>query len=134
MSVEIRPEFRPPLEGLTFAAEGKALADVIHRIHSYSKKQGLRPLTDFLDQRDVDDVDPDSSEWRAARGDWYPPAEGLAAVQALTRSIESDPKAANRWSKEDPDGLETLLDDLKELARCLEVAAARGAEFRLDLG
>jgi hypothetical protein len=52
----------------------------------------------------------------------------------LAEAIRADPKAEQRWNKEDPDGLETLLDDLDELARCLEQAAAKGAQFRLEIG
>jgi len=134
MSVEIRPEFHPPIRGLVYQAEGKALADRIQSIHTFSRKRGIRPITDFLDNRDMpdDDVDPDESE--AARSDWYSPTEGLQAVRALVQAIQSDSKIAQRWNKDDPDAVETLLDDLEELARCLEVAAAREAQFRLEVG
>jgi hypothetical protein len=133
MSTEIRPEFHPPVRGLVYQVEGKALADCVRRIHSFSRKQGLRPITDFLDNRDMPEEDDDEA-WKAARSDWYPPAEGLQAVRALVAAIQADPKAAQRWNKEDPDGLEILLADLEELARCLEEAAAHGVQFRLEVG
>ena len=134
MGLEIQPEFHPPVRGLVYQAEGKALADAIRSIHAFSKKRGIRPLTDFLDNRDMPEEDVDEDEWIATRSDWHSPAEGLQAVRALTEAIRADPKAAQRWNKEDPDGLETLLDDLDELARCLEESASRGVQFRLGIG
>ncbi len=133
MSVELRPEFNPPVRGLVFQAEGKALADQLRRIHSFSTKRGLAPITDFLDNRDVNEDGVVDEEEHGPRSDWHAPAAGLQAVQALTAAMQADPKASQRWNKEDPDGLETLLADLEELARCLEAAAAQGAQFRLDL-
>jgi hypothetical protein len=133
MSVEIRPEFKPPIPKLVYQAEGKALADLIRSIHSFSKKKGIRPITDFLDNRDMSDDDFGSDAWKAARNDWYPSSEGLQAVRALVEAIQADPKTTKRWNKEDPDALETLLDDLEELAKCLEAAVAKGSQFRLDL-
>jgi len=134
MSVEIRPEFHPLVSGLVYQAEGKVLANRIRTLYSFCKKRGIRPITDFLDNRDVPEGDVDDGEWRAARSDWYSPAEGVRAVRALIEAIRSDPKAARRWNKDDPDGLETLLSDLAELARCLEDAASRGVQFRLAIG
>lgn len=134
MSEEIRPVFKPKVSGLVYDAEGKGLADQIRRIHSYSKKNGPRPLTDFLDNRDMPEEEEfDEDEWAAGRSDWHAPAEGLAAVRALMQAVQSDPKTAQRWNKEDPDGLETLMGDLEALAECLEVGAAQGVQFRLDL-
>jgi hypothetical protein len=134
MSNEIRPEFHPRVRGIVYQAEGKALADCIRGIHTFSKKRGLRPITDFLDNRDMPEEDVDDDEWKAARSDWYPPTEGLQAVRALVEAIQADPKAAQRWNKEDPDAVETLVADLEELARCLEDAASHGVQFRLEIG
>jgi hypothetical protein len=132
MSEEIRPVFRPRVGGLVYEAEGKTLARQIRKIHAFSKKRELRPITDFLDNRDVPEDDFDDDEWQAARSDWHPPAEGVQAVRALLEAIRSDPKAAQRWNRDDPDGLETLLSDLEDLARCLEAATSHGVQFRLD--
>lgn len=122
MGVEVRPLFQPPVRGLLYQSEGKALADALRRIHTFSSKNGLRPITEFMG----DDEDEEAV--------WYPSAEGVQAVRDLTAAIRADPKADQRWNKDDPDGLETLLDDLDELARCLEQAAAKGSQFRLDIG
>ncbi len=121
MGVEIRPLFEPPVRGLLYQAEGKALADALRRIHTFSAKRGLRPITEFFGEDEDTTV-------------WHPAAEGLQAVRDLAAAIREDPKAQQRWNKEDPDGLETLLDDLDELARCLELAAAKEAGFRLEIG
>jgi hypothetical protein len=133
MSMEIRPEFQPAVPGLVYGAEGSALADRIRSIHTLSKKRGIRPLTDFLDNRDIgEDDDPDAMA--ETRTDWYTPAEGLDAVRALIEVLQADPKIGQRWSKEDPDALETVLNDLEELVRCLEKAESRKAKFRLQIG
>lgn len=132
MGVEIRPEFHPPTGDIVFQAEGKVLADRIRSIHSYSKKRGITPITDFLDNRDMPE-DEDFDDWKATRTDWYSAADGLQAVRALMDAVRSDPQVAKRWNKEDPDAVETLLNDLQELVRCLDVAKARGVQFRLDI-
>ncbi len=129
MGVEIRPEFNPTVRGLFYQAEGKALADRIRSIHSFSKKHGIRPITDFLDNRDMPEDDIDEDEWQAARSDWYSPAEGLRAVRELIAAIKSDPKVAKRWGD-----METLFDDLDDLARCLREATTHGVLFRLEVG
>jgi hypothetical protein len=134
MSVEIRPEFEPPGRGPVYQAEGKALADRIRAIHTFCKKRGIRPITDFLDNRDMPEDDLDEDAWKAARRDWYPAAVGLDAVRALMTANRSDAKVMERWNRDDPDAVETLLDDLEQLARCLEAAAAGGVRFRLDVG
>ena len=89
-------------------------------------------MTDFLDNRDVEEME-DEEEWKAARSDWYEASEGVKAVKELVEAIRADPKAGKKWNKEDPDGLETLLDDLEALAKCLEAAAKREVKFRLEL-
>ncbi len=86
MGVEVRPLFEPPIGGLLFEAEGKALADSLRRIHSFSGKRGLRPITDFVTAED----DPKAS--------WHPAAEGLQAVRELAEAIRADPKAKQRWN------------------------------------
>jgi hypothetical protein len=133
VSIEIRLEFQPPIRGIVYQAEGKALASRLRSIHSLSKKRGIPPITDFLVNRGVSEEDAESDEWKAARRDWHPPADGLQAVRALREAIQSDPQIARRWTKDDPDAVETLLDDLDELARCLEAAARKGVQFRLDV-
>ena len=134
MSVEIRPVFQPKVPRLVYQAEGKALADCLLKIASFSKKNGLRPITDFLDNRDMPVDDFDEVEWEAARSDWHSTSEGLDAVRALVKAIQVNPKTAQRWNKEDPDALETLRDDLEELARCLELASKQKVQFRLEVG
>jgi hypothetical protein len=134
MGVEVRPEFHPPVSGLVYQAEGKALAKAIRAIHTFSTKRRIRPITEFLDNRDMPEDDTDHDQWEAKRSDWHSPAEGLQAVQALVEAVQSDPRAAERWNRKDPDGLETLLDDLEELAHCLEEASSRGVRFRLEIG
>lgn len=133
MGVEIRPIFQPPVRGLVYEAEGKVLAQQIQRLHTFCIKQGIRPITDFLPQDDMDE-DGDMPDVVPASSDWHSPADGVTAVRALRNAIAADPKAAERWNKRDPDGLETLLNDLDALASCLEAAATHGVQFRLDIG
>ena len=134
MGVEVSPEFNPRVPELVQEAEGKTLAQNLLRIQSFSKKSGIRSITDFLDNRDLpDDVD-DFESWAESRTDWYTADEGLQAVESLLKAIRSDAKAAQRWNKGDPDGLETLLFDLDDLARCLRKAVSRGVKFRLGAG
>ena len=56
------------------------------------------------------------------------PSDGLAAVRGLLDALQDE---ATRDGLSDA---ETVVSDLEELARCLEAAAGRRPEFRLDAG
>jgi hypothetical protein len=139
MGVELRPVFQPVLRGLVYQAEGKALVDDLEMLEAIAAAHGTTPLSAFMDPRQPpDDFEPDEDfdgdpetyvdqacgPWT----DWFPAGEGLAAVRSLLAALQDGP---TRDALSDP---ETVVNDLEELARCLEAAAGRQVSFRLDAG
>src|SRR5262245_28684365 len=136
MGVELRPVFQPALRGLVYQAEGKAVVDDLEALEAIAAEHGITPLSTFMDPRQPpDDFEPDEDfdgdpetyldqacgPWT----DWFPAQNGLAAVRGLLDALRDEPTR---------DGLsdaETVVNDLEELARCLEAAAGRQAKFRL---
>lgn len=137
MGVELHPVFQPPVRGLIYRAEGKALIDDLDALERLAAARRQTPLSAFMDPReppedfepDEDfDGDPDTFVEEACGPwtDWFPASEGLAAVRTLLAAL-ADEEARETLS--DP---ETVLNDLEELARCLEAAANRKSKFRLE--
>jgi hypothetical protein len=139
MGVELRPVFQPAVPRLVYQAEGKALVDDLEMLEAIAAANGTTPLSAFMDPRQPpDDFEPDEDfdgdpetyvdqacgPWT----DWFPAGEGLAAVRGLLDALQDGP---TRDGLSDP---ETVVNDLEELARCLEAAAGRQAKFRLDAG
>ena len=136
MGVELRPVFRPALSGLVFQAEGKAVVVDLEVLEEIASARGSTPLSAFMDPRQPpDDFEPDEDfdgdpetyldqacgPWT----DWFPARDGLLAVRALLDALRDDP---TRGMLSDA---ETVGFDLEELARCLDVAVDRKADFRL---
>ncbi len=75
-----------------------------------------------------DDADFDFDEWQAHWTEWFSPAEGLQTVRGLLDAVRAVPPTGKRLKD-----AETVVHDLEELARCLEVAEEKGARFRLEV-
>jgi hypothetical protein len=139
MGVELRPVFRPTVRGLVYQAEGKALVDDLEALEEIAAAHGLTPLSAFMDPRQPpedfepgEDFDGDPETYvDLACGpwtDWFPARDGLRAVRGLLKVLQ-DEAAQDRLSD-----AETVVFDLEELARCLQVAVSRKARFRLAVG
>lgn len=139
MGVELRPAFQPVLSGVVYQAEGKALIDDLEALEELASELGITPLSAFMDHREPPDdfepgedfdgdpetyVDQACGPWT----DWFLAADGLAAVRGLLDAVQTD-VGRDRLSD-----AETVVHDLEELARCLEVAVSRKAKFRLAAG
>lgn len=61
--------------------------------------------------------------------EWFDPADGRAAMQALADHIKASPKATKRLDQ--PAGVAA---ELEEMARVLGAAATQGVKFRLQMG
>ena len=138
MGVELRPRFRPAIPRLVYQAEGKAVIDDLEALDQIAAGSGGTSLGAFMDPRQPpDDFEPDEDfdgdpetyldqacgPWT----DWFPARDGLRAVGVLLDALRAE---AARGRLTDADAVEY---DLQELARCLEVAAGREAEFRLEV-
>jgi len=60
--------------------------------------------------------------------EWFEPAKGQAAMQALADHVKANPKAAKRL-----DEPAELVAELEEMARVLGAAAVQGVHFRLQM-
>ena len=139
MGVEMRPVFQPALPGLVYQAEGKAVVDDLEALEGIASEYGVTPLSAFMDTRqppedfepDEDfDGDPETYLDQACGpwSDWFPARDGLRAARGLLAALQD---GSTRDSLSDA---ETVVQDLQELARCLEVAVSRNAKFRLAAG
>jgi hypothetical protein len=139
MGVELWPVFQPVIPGLVYHAEGKAVIDDLEALEAIALEHGITALTVFMDPRQPpEDFEPDEDfdgdpetyldlacgPWT----DWFSAADGLRAVVGLLAAVR-DGSAQDLLSD-----AETVVHDLEELARCLEVAARREARFRLAAG
>ena len=139
MGVELRPVFQPTLGGVVYMAEGKAVVDDLEALEEIAAKRGIKPLSAFMDPRQPpedfepgEDFDGDPETYLdLACGpwtDWFPSRDGLRTVRGLLDALQDD---ATLESLSDP---ETVVQDLEELARCLETAVSRKAKFRFAVG
>ncbi|OAI51282.1 hypothetical protein AYO44_05115 [Planctomycetaceae bacterium SCGC AG-212-F19] len=132
MSLGIYPVFEPKQKGTKFDAPGEVLAANFKALDLIARSATLTPFTAFADNRpipedfygDPDDLAEVMGEWT----EWFDPAAGQAAMQALADHIRASPKAAKRL--DDPAG---VVAELEEMARVLGAAAAQGLQFRLEM-
>ncbi len=132
MSLGIYPVFYPPLTVTTFDELGESLAANFETLDDIASAAGLSPFTAFADSRPVPDgFDGDPDELAALLGEsteWFDPADGRAAMQAIADYVRANPQLANRLT-----GAEWVVEELVELARILGVAAEHGVRFRLEM-
>lgn len=125
MGIGIYPVFLPDVPNASFLGDGKLLAAEFQRLDDIARAADVRPFTSFGDNRPVpEDFDGDPDELEDLLGEWdewFSPADGLHTLDALIAALASDPDA------------DDLLYEVNELARCLRVAAAAGAQFRLEM-
>ena len=133
MSLGIYPVFKPALTGTGFRALGEVLAADYQALDTIAGTAKLTPLTAFADNRPVpDDFDGDPDELGEVMGEWtewFDPAAGQAAMQALADYIKANPKAGKRLKHSS----KKVVEELKELARVLAAAASEGVRFRLEM-
>lgn len=139
MGVELWPVFKPAIPKLVYQAEGKALIDDLEVLEEIAAEHEIPPLSAFMDPRqppedfepDEDfDGDPETYVDQACGPwtDWFAASDGLRTVRGLLDALQ-DESTCDRLSD-----AETVVPDLEELARCLEVAVGRNARFRLAAG
>jgi hypothetical protein len=108
------------------------LAVNLETLDKIARSAKLTSFTAFADNRPIpDDFDGDPDELAEVMGEWtewFDPTEGLAAMRALADHIKGSPKAGKRLDR--PDG---VVEELREMARVLGVAAKQGVRFRLEM-
>ena len=132
MSLGIYPVFEPACKGTKFDALGEVLAANFESLDKIARSARLTLFTAFADNRPIpEDFEGDPDELAEAMGEWtewFDPAEGRAAMQALANHIRADPKAGKRL-----DGPTEVVSELEEMARVLGAAAKQGVRFRLQM-
>jgi hypothetical protein len=132
MSLGIYPVFHPKLKGTAFKSIGEVLASNFETLDRIAHRAKLRPFTAFADTREIpDDFDGDPDELAEIMGEWtewFDPADGRVAIQALADYIKTNPKATKKL-----DGAASTVEELEELVRVLVVAETEGVRFRLEM-
>jgi hypothetical protein len=132
MSLGIYPMFEPKLKGTKFDALGEVLAANLEALNKIARLARLTPFTAFADNRPIPDgFDGDPDELTEVMGEWtewFDPAVGRAAMQALADYIMANPKAAKQM-----DAPGEVVAELEEMTRVLGVAAEQGSRFRLAM-
>ena len=132
MSVGIYPVFNPRVPEAQFGALGEVLAANLEDIERIAATYAIPGLSSFGDRREVPpdfNGSPDDLErLLGPRDDWYEASDGKAAFQALAEIIVNDPEVAANLEEAG-----VVVAELEELARVLEIAEQRGAEFRLEV-
>jgi hypothetical protein len=132
MSLGIYPVFEPKLRGAKFGALGEILAHNFEALDHIAEVANLTPFTAFADTREVpadfsgspDDLEDLLGLWT----EWFDPAKGRAAIQALVNHIKSNPAATKTL-----DYPEAVVSELEEMVRVLAVAETEAVRFRLQM-
>lgn len=127
MAQGVVPAFKPKLHGTQVTTLGETLAADLDDIEELAETHELTPLSAFMDNREVpDDFDGAPEELDEAIGawnEWFEPAAGADALEALAASVG------------DLEHGEAIASELYDIARVLRVAAKKtGMKFRLELG
>jgi hypothetical protein len=111
--------------------DGKLLSRAMDVLDSASRQLKVRPLSDFYSVSkkqalaEIEGEDLSDEQWEALADDhvWWPPAEGLAAVERLLQ-----------WATENPQKLhrpEDVIADLEGFRVVLQAAVRDDVEFNI---
>jgi len=127
MALGIVAVFEPKLRGARMETLGETLAATLGDLEELAAESALTPLSAFMDNRDPpEDFDGEPDDLAEAMGpweEWFEPADGAAALEALAASVG------------DHENGDAIADELRDIARVLHIAAKkRGLKFRLEPG
>lgn len=127
MGLGLYPVFEPKLRGTKMETLGEMLAAALGDLEEIAASAEITPLSAFMDNRDApEDFDGEPEELAEALGpwdEWFDPATGAAALEAL---------AASAFEHENA---EAIAEELRDIARVVTAAAGvRGMKFRLEIG
>lgn len=123
------------LDDIDIMPSGKALAKMMERIDDITDEIGVTRMSDFVAGGENEDFSEiaeqegwDLGGFGDSRGgggnEWFDAADGLDTVRAVAGYIESDPDSIKR--------ARSLLDELKEFEKVLELAHVHHVRFRLE--
>src|SRR5689334_9730114 len=132
MSLGLYPVFEPKLQSAKFGALGEVLARNIGALDRAAQAANLTPFTAFADTREVpaDFKGPpeELEDILGPRTEWFDPAIGRAAIEALSNYVKMNPEVAR--TLDHPEG---VIEELDEVVRVLAVAETEAVRFRLHM-
>jgi hypothetical protein len=133
MGLSVRPVFEKPLNLPRTESTGEFLGASFEALDEIALENNLSPLSAFGDTREVpDDFDGDPDTLDEVIGpctDWFDSSKGVASLSRLQDLLATRKELASRL-----DGPGEVIAELQDLVRQLQVAAAKGIRFRLELG
>lgn len=132
MGVSIWVRLKRPIPGVDpLQADGKLLAKATDVLDAASRQLKVRALSDSFSASqkqalaELEGADLTDEEWEALADDhvWWPPAEGLASVEALLQWVTEHPQKVDRP--------EAVTADLGEFKSVLEAAVRENVEFNI---
>jgi hypothetical protein len=139
MGVCLTPVFDIEIPEAQYDGDGKGLVEHSDALDKIATKQRLTPLSVFLaadldgdDEFDEFEDDGSKAPSAATEDEWHDCQDGLQTVSGLIQTLESDPSAA-KPIRDVHYPLEYLLEELRELERCLAIGAKKQARFHMML-
>jgi hypothetical protein len=132
MGVRVRVRLKDPIADVDpLHSDGKLLAKAMDTLDGASRKLEIRLLSDFYSVSkkqalaDLEGEDLTDEEWEALADDhvWWPPAEGLAAVERLLQWVATNPHRLHRP--------EDVGADLRDFRLVLQAAVRDGVQFNI---
>lgn len=124
MGVCLTPHFNKKLPGAEFDSDGKNFTLFFDLLNDISEEQGLTRFSDFTDDAVLEALE----ESRTYKEPWSSPSEGLRTIRGLIKVLESEPGRVKKPLRRRAKG---LVEDLRDLERCLEIAKKKRARFFL---
>jgi len=132
MGVLVYPVFERDVKLPPARTTGEFLGRYFETIDEIAERAGLTPLSAYGDTREVPDgfrgTPEELDELLGPSDAWFDARAGASNLTALAALIGSRPDVAARLRNPGD-----VIDELKDLAQQLSIAATAGSRFRLDL-
>ena len=130
--ITLEKDVGPAAEAYAKGKTGKALARESDRIDTAARTRRVTPLTSLLSENpaalmaEMEAQGFDPKKMRIPPEQWFPAAEGLATVRALSEHVTAN---LNNFKQPNP-----ILRDLKAAETLLAAAEAAGVRFHFTKG
>jgi hypothetical protein len=132
-SLGFYPVYNPPVPEALCAGHGETLALAFNALDDLAEANGLPPLTQFADNREIpedfDESPEDLEDLLEPWEEWFECEEGMEVFGGIARLLRGHGEAARQI-----ENAEALARELDDWVRALAIARRKGARFRLELG